>query len=42
MKIYVLMREVDLIGVYRSEADALAVAIKYDLFNYTIEETELE
>lgn len=41
MKVYVLMREVDIVGVYASRLKAEAVALKYDLFNWIIHEHEV-
>lgn len=39
--VYLLMEEVDPIGVYHHKLDAQNDAIKYELHNYTITELEL-
>ena len=39
--VYVLMEEVDVLAVYRKKIDAQNAAIKHELHNYTIIETEL-
>ena len=41
MKVFVLVEEVDIIGVYTTKEKALADAKKYELFNCYIEEKEL-
>lgn len=39
--VYVLMEEVDVLAVYHKKIDAQNAAIKHELHNYTIIETEL-
>ena len=39
--VYLLMEEIDPIGVYHHKLDAQNDAIKYELHNYTITELEL-
>ena len=42
IKVYILVEEVDIIGVYKNRQEALNDALRYELHNWFIDEKDLK